>query len=186
LSEHTYWFFRHCIDVEIQLTKLQFFIDRAETTLKCFDLMNTRDNISVLYVFCTEHIICNVLHKFDSKKVEKGVHNKIWLIQSSQRLSKYKDNVEKLRQTFGNAVAEYVENIVPSKLVVGAWNETSYLEFGSSTPIQCHGWRTRISDPLTALRLWMERFVADFSGRQISASISDGACKRLVPFAKST
>jgi hypothetical protein len=44
----------------------------------------------------------------------------------------------------------------------------------------------RISDPLTALRLWMEHFVADLSDRQISASISDGACKRLVPFVVST
>jgi hypothetical protein len=99
-------------------------------------------------------------------------------------------------------VAEYVENINPSKWVVGAWNETSYLEFGSTTPIQCHGWRTnnllesmnseylsniiQISDPLTALRLWMARFVANLLDKRISASIWDGACKRLVPFAKST
>jgi hypothetical protein len=86
-SEHRYCFFCHCTDAEISLSKLTCFIDRAESTLKCFDLMETQHNITARYVYCTEHIICNILHKFELKKGWKSLWSKIWSIQASPTLS---------------------------------------------------------------------------------------------------
>ncbi len=198
--EHTYWFFRHCIEAEIPLTKLPCFVDRADSTLRTFDVLERVDKITVRYMFCTMHIIRNVINNFRLQAVEQSISKKIWLIQGSNNKHKYDDHLLRLKETYGTAVFTYVEKIDSTKWVVGAWNEETLKSFGGTTAIRCHGWRTnnvaesinnaylsndiRKSTPLLALQLWIETFVTYLSERQVLAKLWHQKKKLIIPYAE--